>query len=132
MKKTHFYVLFVLASMLINCKTGNKATRLSVNGLAAIEKNLDHAGFIRDFDNKALARGERIYNANCINCHGDEENEGSIPMSLKFWSEPFKAGNDAYAMYRTITQGYGAMPPQVNLSPQEKYDVIHYIQTDGT
>ena len=120
MKKSHFYILFVLVSILINCKTSNKIDRrLSVNDLSATEKNLDHAGFIRDFDNKALARGERIYNANCINCHGDEENEGSIPMSLKFWSEPFKAGNDAYAMYRTITQGYGAMPPQVTLSPEK-------------
>lgn len=130
MKKSHFYVLFVLVLILINCKTGNKtANRLTTKDLTATEKNLDHAGFIRDFDNKAMARGERIYNANCINCHGDEENEGSIPMSLKFWAEPFKAGNDAYTMYRTLTQGYGAMPPQVTLSPQEKYDVIHYIQT---
>ena len=79
MKKSHFYVLFVLVLMLINCKTGNKtANRPFAKDLTATEKNLDHAGFIRDFDNKALARGERIYNANCINCHGDEENEGSI------------------------------------------------------
>lgn len=131
MKKSHFYVLFVLVWMLINCKTGNKlAYNLSSKDLADAEKGLDHAGFIRDFDNKALARGERIYHANCINCHGDEENEGSIPMSLKFWSGSFKAGNDAYAMYQTITKGYGAMPPQVVLTPQEKYDVIHYIQTE--
>jgi hypothetical protein len=59
MKKRHFYVLFVLVSILINCKTGNKtANRPFVNDLSVTEKNLDHAGFIRDFDNKALARGE--------------------------------------------------------------------------
>lgn len=129
MKKSHFCLLFALILMLINCQTSsNIAYILSSKDLPATEKGLDHAGFIRDFDNKALVRGERIYNATCINCHGNEENEGSIPMSLKFWSEPFKAGGDAYSMYQTVTKGFGSMPPQMALSPQEKYDVIHYIQ----
>lgn len=115
--------------MLLNCKTStNIVYNLSSKDLPPTEKGLDHLGFIKDFDNKALTRGERVYNATCISCHGNEENEGSIPMSLKFWSEPFKAGGDAYSMYQTVTRGYGSMPPQVALSPQEKYDVIHYIQ----
>jgi hypothetical protein len=103
---------------------------LSSKDLPNTEKGLDHAGFIKDFNNNSFVRGERIYNATCISCHGNEENEGSIPMSLKFWAEPFKAGGDAYAMYQTVTRGYGFMPPQVALSPQEKYDVIHYIQQE--
>jgi hypothetical protein len=103
---------------------------LSSKDLPNTEKGLDHAGFIKDFNNNSFVRGERIYNATCISCHGNEENEGSIPMSLKFWAEPFKAGGDAYAMYQTVTRGYGSMPPQVALSPQEKYDVIHYIQQE--
>ena len=103
---------------------------LSVKDLEKTEENLDHAGFISEFDVNTFVRGERIYNANCINCHGNEENEGSIPMSLKFWSERFKVGYDAFSMYQTVTRGFGSMPPQASLSPQEKYDVIHYIQKE--
>lgn len=131
MKKSHFYLLFGLVLILANCKTStNIVYILSSKDLLTTEKGLDHAGFIKDFNDDALTRGERVYNATCINCHGNEENEGSIPMSLKFWSEPFKAGGDAYSMYQTVTRGYGSMPPQVALSPQEKYDVIHYIQQE--
>lgn len=92
------------------------------------EKNLDHAGLIDNFDDESFQRGERVYNSNCINCHGTPEMDGSIPMSLKFWEQPFKAGNDPFSMYQTITKGYGAMPPQVSLTPQEKYDVILFIR----
>jgi hypothetical protein len=126
-----FYVFAVLVFLMFNCTTNQKISYiLSVKDLPDTEKGLDHAGFIKDFNDDALVRGERVYHSSCINCHGDRDNEGSIPMSLKFWEEPFKAGNDAYAMYKTITQGYGSMPPQVVLSPQEKYDVIHYIQKE--
>ena len=131
MNKSPFYLFFTLALLLSNCKTTNTIVyNLSSKDLPESEKNLDHAGFIKDFNKDALVRGERVYNATCINCHGNKDNEGSIPMSLKFWAEPFKAGGDAYSMYQTITKGYGSMPPQVALSPQEKYDVIHYIQEE--
>jgi cytochrome c5/glucose/arabinose dehydrogenase len=129
MRKIIFF--FLMALLISNCApTQKKGYQLSSKDLAAVEKKLDHAGFIQDFDPKALVRGERIYNSNCINCHGNEENEGSIPSALKFWSDPFKMGSDAFAMYQTITKGYGNMPAQLMLSPQEKYDVIHYIQSE--
>jgi cytochrome c5 len=131
MNKAQFHLFFALALLLSNCKTTNTIVyNLSSKGLPESEKNLDHAGFIKDFNKDAFVRGERVYNATCISCHGNKDNEGSIPMSLKFWAEPFKAGGDAYSMYQTITKGYGSMPPQVALSPQEKYDVIHYIQDE--
>ena len=131
MKKSHLYLLFGVVLMLLNCKTStNIVYILSSKDLPTTEKDLDHTGFIKDFSDNSFVRGERVYNATCINCHGNGENEGSIPMSLKFWSEPFKAGGDAYSMYQTITKGFGSMPPQVALSPQEKYDVIYYIQQE--
>jgi len=92
------------------------------------EKDLDHAGLIRDFDAEGFERGQQIYTATCVNCHGTPEMEGSIPMSTKFWEQPFKYGNDPFAMYNTITKGSGSMPAQLTLSPQEKYDVIAYIR----
>ena len=96
--------------------------------LSAYEKDIDHAGMIASPTQESFRRGSRIYNENCINCHGVPEIEGSIPLSLKFWEQPFKAGSDPFAMYQTITKGYGSMPPQVTLTPQEKYDVILYIR----
>jgi glucose/arabinose dehydrogenase/cytochrome c5 len=96
--------------------------------LSDYEHKLDHAGMIASSEIDAYTRGMRTYNNNCINCHGIPGIEGSIPLSLKFWEQPFKAGNDPFSMYQTITKGYGSMPPQVTLTPQEKYDVIFYIR----
>ncbi len=101
---------------------------LTEDDLSDFEAGIDHAGMIASFDADGFERGERIYNANCINCHGTPEIEGSIPLSKKFWAQPYKAGIDPYSMYQTLTKGYGSMPPQVTMTPQEKYDVIHYIR----
>ncbi|MEO0337822.1 MAG: DUF6797 domain-containing protein [Bacteroidota bacterium] len=101
---------------------------LTENDLSNFEESIDHAGMIANFDADGFERGERIYNSNCINCHGTPEIEGSIPLSKKFWAQSYKAGTDPYSMYQTLTKGYGSMPPQVTMTPQEKYDVIHYIR----
>jgi len=101
---------------------------LAESELLELEGNIDHAGIISDTDREGYQRGERIYSANCINCHGTEEVEGSIPLSTKFWEQPLKAGGDAFSMYQTISRGFGSMPPQPTLTPQEKYDVISYIR----
>lgn len=92
------------------------------------EANINHSGFIDDFNLDGYERGEFIYNSNCITCHGNEDFEGSIPMSRKFWSQPFKAGYDPFSIYQTLTKGYGSMPAQMTLTPQQKYDVIVYIR----
>lgn len=103
---------------------------LSSSDLPKSEKSIDHHTLISGWDNKSFKSGSRIYSANCINCHGNPEIEGSIPLSTKFWSQPLKAGSDPFSMYETITRGFGSMPPQVTLTPREKYDVIHYIQEE--
>lgn len=101
---------------------------LSEDDLAELESNIDHAGIILDVDRDGFKRGERMYSSNCINCHGNEEVEGSIPLSTKFWKQDLKAGSDIYSMYQTVSRGYGSMPPQPTLTAQEKYDVISYIR----
>ncbi|MEM6318580.1 MAG: DUF6797 domain-containing protein [Bacteroidota bacterium] len=101
---------------------------LAEEDLAAYEKDIDHAGLIADFNEESFERGQRIFNGNCINCHGTPEVEGSIPLSLKFWEQPFKGGSDPYSMYLTLTKGFKTMPPQINMTPQEKYDVICYLR----
>ena len=101
---------------------------LTDSDLGIAEEKLDHENLIKSLDEEGIVRGKRIYNSKCINCHGTPEMEGSIPLSLKFWSQPFKAGNDPHSMYETITKGYASMPPQITLTPREKYDAIHYIR----
>lgn len=96
--------------------------------LHSYEENLDHAGLISAWDDDAFARGERIYRTHCFQCHGDEDQPGSLPNARKFWADTFKSGNNPYAIYQTLTRGLGQMPPQVNLVPRQKYDVIHFLR----
>ncbi|NHE58176.1 DUF6797 domain-containing protein [Cyclobacterium plantarum] len=104
---------------------------LQESDLPDYEKNIDHKGLLQalgDRHGESMRTGEHIYTNTCITCHGNPEQEGSLPTAFKFWADTFKVGEDPYAIYQTLTRGHGAMPPQVNLTPVEKYDVIHYIR----
>ena len=100
---------------------------------AAYEKEIDHAGFLADWNDQqlsqaALERGEKIYSRVCANCHGTLEQPGSLPTAPRFAEGKFKAGSDPYALYRTLTHGNGMMLPQTWMVPAQKYDVIHYLR----
>lgn len=101
---------------------------LPESALPAYERELDHAGLIRSWDKASLARGEKVYQAVCHGCHGDANLRGSLPDALTFAHGAFKRRGDPLGMYETITRGWRLMPPQVQLVPREKYDVIHYIR----
>ncbi len=101
---------------------------LPESALPAYEAALDHAAFIRGWNKASLARGEKIFQRVCHDCHGDLNLRGSLPDALAFASGKFQHGADPLTMYRTITRGWRLMPPQVQLVPQEKYDVIHYLR----
>ena len=96
--------------------------------LPEYEAHLDHAGLIRSWNKGTMKRGEAIYKRVCANCHGTHETAGSLPNSLRFAEGKFKNGSDPYAIYQTLTHGYGLMVPQVWMVPSQKYDVIHYIR----
>ena len=96
--------------------------------VAEYEKTIDHAGMISSLDGNSFKRGEAIYSRLCINCHGTKDQPGSLPTSLRFASGKFKNGKDPYAMYQTLTRGFGMMLPQAWMVPQQKYDVIHYVR----
>ena len=96
--------------------------------LPAYERDIDHAGYLREFDNKTLTRGNLTYQQVCYNCHGDLSLPGSLPNSTRFSEQKFQHGNDPYSMYQAITRGWRLMAPQPQLTPQEKYDVIHFIR----
>jgi putative heme-binding domain-containing protein len=96
--------------------------------LPEYEAKIDHAGMIAALGPESLKRGEAIYHRVCVNCHGTQEKPGSLPTSLRFSTGRFKNGNDIYSLYRTLTFGFGQMPPQTWMVPSQKYDVIHYIR----
>lgn len=96
--------------------------------LPEYEEHIDHAGFIASFDRESFNRGKKIYNRVCANCHGTHDREGSLPTSPKFASSKLKNGSDPFRMYQTLTHGYGLMVAQRWMVPQQKYDVINYIQ----
>lgn len=89
---------------------------------------VSHATLIRSWDHNSLDRGATIYNNLCITCHGNVEKEGTLPTALRFHSGEFKNGNDPFRMYETISKGFGQMVAQTWMTPQQKYDVIHYIR----
>ena len=106
---------------------------LAVQGPAGYEADVDHAAFLRDWQNPkraraAFARGEAMYGRVCANCHGTLDAAGSLPTALRFAEGKFKHGGDPHAMYRTLTSGNGLMVAQTWMVPAQKYDVIHYIR----
>ncbi len=105
-----------------------KGLLLPESALADYEANLDHEGMIGSWNEDAWRRGRKIYGTVCFNCHGNADQPGSLPDAFRFWSDEFKHGNEPYQMYQTLTRGFGLMPPQVQLSPKQKYEVIHYIR----
>lgn len=96
--------------------------------LPEFEDHIDHAGFINNFDDKSLKRGEAIYQRVCGNCHGTKDQAGSLPTAMRFAEGKFKNGSDPFSMYRTLTRGFGFMPAQTWMVPSQKYDVIHYLR----
>ena len=106
---------------------------LPVSSLPEYEKNVDHAALISrelewDKDWGMRNRATTIYRTTCYSCHGNNEQPGSLPNSKKFWKDAFKNGADPYAMYQTVTRGFGQMPPHPQLVPSQKYEVIAFIR----
>ena len=96
--------------------------------LPEYERDIDHAGYLREFDRKTLTQGNQIYQQVCYNCHGDLSLPGSLPNSTRFSEGKFQYGNDPYSMYQAITRGWRLMAPLIHLTPREKYEVIHFIR----
>ncbi len=132
-RSARFRVTGLLAAGLATAFAQNTAVPpgqlvLSESELPGYEREIDHAGLIRGWNNASLQRGEKIYQQVCHSCHGDLNLPGSMPDALRFGQGTFQHGADPFAMYQTITRGWRLMAPQVQLVPREKYDVIHYIR----
>ncbi|MFD0894398.1 DUF6797 domain-containing protein [Luteolibacter ambystomatis] len=89
---------------------------------------ISHATYLRNLDNYAFKRGEEIYTRTCQICHGTVEAPGSLPDARRFAQADFQNGHTPHEMFNTIKKGFRQMPPQVQLSDAEIYDVVHYIR----
>ncbi|TXE12381.1 DUF6797 domain-containing protein [Algoriphagus aquimarinus] len=127
----------LLLLIFIGCTSNTKESETTIgfnlqeSDLPDYEKDIDHQGLLTawgDRQGESIRTGEHIYNNICFNCHGNPDQEGSMPNAFKFWKDEFKVGKDPYSIYQTLTRGYGSMPPQVNLTPVEKYDIINYLR----
>ena len=126
-------ILFLLSAFIFcACQPSEISSSflLDESALPDYEQNLDHAGLMADWSEEFYHKGMVTYRTACYSCHGDIEQPGSIPNSRQFWQEAFKNGSDPFAMYQTLTRGFGLMPPQVRLTPREKYEVIHFIREE--
>lgn len=110
--------------------TGPGEYLLAETDLPRYEANLDHAGLMANWSEEFYHKGMVTYRTACYSCHGNLEQPGSIPNSRQFWKEAFRNGADPYSMYQTLSRGFGSMPPQVRLTPREKYEVIHFIREE--
>ncbi len=99
----------------------------STGWVQALERS-DHAEIVGAWNDKSLAEGAEIYKALCVVCHGTKEQLGSLPTALRFAEGPFKNGADPFAMYLTLTKGFGLMVPQGQYTTAQKYAVIQYIR----
>ncbi|QDV25477.1 DUF6797 domain-containing protein [Aureliella helgolandensis] len=104
------------------------STQSVAQPLPAYESDLDHAGMLQAWNQDSFERGEKLYGSLCVNCHGTQQQPGSLPNALRFASGKFSNGSDPLSIYRTLTHGYRMMLAQRQLVPQQKYDVIHYIR----
>jgi len=107
-----------------------------------------YAGKVSDkwADADAIARGEEVYNEQCIACHG-ADGQGTGPMAQALSHPPADLTNnfhtapgngDAYLFWRVSEGGTvepfksqgSAMPAFKNvLSPGERWDVLAYVHT---
>lgn len=139
----HHFSGILLCSALLFCLACNESSKdasavnipdpallLSDTDLPDYELDLDHQGLMKDWTPEFYHKGMITYRTICFNCHGNEEQPGSIPHATKFWADSLKHGSDPFSMYQTLTRGFGMMPPQVRLTPREKYEVIHFIREE--
>lgn len=89
---------------------------------------VNHAALIQGWNQQAFEQGQAVFQESCAQCHGSNGDNPPNPQAAAFVRDTLKNGSDPYAMWQTLTQGFGQMQPQTWLSPRQRYQVIHYIR----
>ncbi|SMP68941.1 putative heme-binding domain-containing protein [Neorhodopirellula lusitana] len=92
--------------------------------------DLNHAGILKSFKPGDYHQGRQIYFGLCVNCHGSDGNTPSMPTARAFGSQKLKFGADPYSMFMTLSRGNGLMAATTQLSPKERYQVVHFIREE--
>jgi mono/diheme cytochrome c family protein len=87
-------------------------------------------------DDISLARGEQLFNINCVICHGQAgQGDGVVAAFFEFkpadlTSVIVQSISDG-AIFLTISNGVtGRMPPlNENLNVRDRWDVVNYVRT---
>lgn len=98
-------------------------------------ENVDHRDLARyvggDRDEAYLDEGRKLYEQHCIACHSkDGVSDPPNPLARNFTQHKMDNGGDPYSMFRTVTYGFRNMMAAPQLSPVERYQVIHYIREE--
>jgi mono/diheme cytochrome c family protein len=89
-------------------------------------------------DAVSLQRGQLLFQRNCAVCHGlGGKGDGPVVKYFKpdakkpaDLTDPAMAKQSDAAIYLTISQGFGAMPPlNENLDQRARWDVVNYVRT---
>ncbi len=82
---------------------------------------------------KVLLRGKRVYQINCLPCHGNEGfGDGPVvpkfPRPLSLQSDKVRNFTDG-RIYHTVTMGQNLMPSYASeVDSSDRWAVIHYIR----
>ncbi|MBM4457697.1 MAG: c-type cytochrome [Chloroflexi bacterium] len=86
----------------------------------------------------SLQRGRQLFVTHCAVCHG-ADGKGNGPVAQQWKADAKRpadltaarlANQSDGALYLTISQGFGIMPPlNENLNVRERWDVVNYART---
>jgi len=85
-----------------------------------------------------ITKGKTIFETNCVSCHGTEgKGDGVAGKTLNPPPRNFtvltgwKNGNKISQMFKTLSEGIpgSSMAQFVNLTPEDRFSVIHYVRT---
>lgn len=89
---------------------------------------------------QALAAGKKLFDADCVSCHG-QNGKGDGPAAVALTPKPRnftspKGWTNGYTLvdiFRTLSTGVKgtAMADFSTLTPQQRFDLAHYVQSFG-
>lgn len=77
--------------------------------------------------NDFTLKGKKVYDINCISCHGDGTGPSMSPIIRSFALDPMQNGSDRISLYNTLTHGYKLMAATPQLNDAERHQVAAYI-----
>ncbi len=95
-----------------------------------ILNSVDHAGIISRWNAESLRRGNTLYQKNCARCHGVTGYKATNLAAKTFRKDILKNGSDPYRLFRTLTDGFNNMAPQLFLDDSQRYDIIHFMREE--